>query len=143
MTEETAKKEKALDRANKWAPAGKKAHDLALSVEKAALEGEIVQMTPENLETTIKGAMKLFLDGNISSKDVANKLKARGLDMHNIRRSIVEQTMANAIPRMIDEGDIERVAAVAEMAGEAPKPDIPENAKRITRERVIIEIADE
>ena len=138
----TEEKVKALDRANKWAPAGKEAHDLALAVEKAALEGEIVPITKENLETTIRGAMKLFLDGNISSRDVANKLKSRGLDMKNIRKSIVEQTMANAIPQMIDEGDIERVAAVAEMAGEAPKQEIPDNAKRIVRERVEIIIDD-
>jgi len=140
MTEETKKKLKALDRANKWAPAGKKAHDLALATEKAALEGEIIPPTPENIEVTIKGAMKMFLDGNISSKRVADKLRQDGLDMNNLRKSLVEETMANAIPRIIAEGDIERLNALSEVAGETPKLDVPDGAKKITRERVIIEI---
>lgn len=142
MTEDTAKKLKALDRANKWAPAGKKAHDLALAVEKAALEGEIVPMTKENLEITIKGALKLFLDGDISSRRVIESMKAAGLDMKKLRKSLVEETMANALPRIIAEGDIERLAQLSEMAGESPKQDIPDGAKRITRERVIIELDD-
>lgn len=142
MTEETAKKVKALDRANKWAPAGKEAHDLALAVEKAALEGEIVPMTKENIETTIKGALKLFLDGDIKSKDIIQKMKLAGLDMNNLRRSLVEQTVARAIPKIINEGDIERLQQIAQMAGESPENDIPDGAKRITRERVVIELDD-
>jgi hypothetical protein len=142
MTEETAKKVKALDRANKWAAAGKEAHDLALSVEKAALEGEIVPITKENLETTIKGALKLFLDGNIQSKDIIQKMKLAGLDMNNLRRSLVEQTVARAIPKIINEGDIERLQQIAQMAGESPDTEIPDGAKRITRERVVIELDD-
>lgn len=140
MTEETKKKLKALDRANKWAPAGKEAHDLAVATEKAALEGELIPPTPENIEITIKGAMKMFLDGNISSKRVADKLRQGGLDMNNLRKSLVEETMANAIPRIIAEGDIERLNALSEVAGETPKLDVPDGAKKITRERVIIEI---
>lgn len=142
MTEETAKKVKALDRANKWAPAGKEAHDLALAVEKAALEGEVVPMTKENIETTIKGALKLFLDGDIKSKDIIQKMKLAGLDMNNLRRSLVEQTVARAIPKIINEGDIERLQQIAQMAGESPDNEIPEGAKRITRERVVIELDD-
>lgn len=142
MTEETAKKVKALDRANKWAPAGKAAHDLALATEKAALEGEVVPMTKENIETTIKGALKLFLDGNIQSKDIIQKMKLAGLDMNNLRRSLVEQTVARAIPKIINEGDIERLQQIAQMAGESPDNEIPGGAKRITRERVVIELDD-
>ena len=142
MTEDTAKKLKALDRANKWAPAGKKAHDLALSIEKAALEGEIVPMTKENLEITIKGALKLFLDGDISSRRVIESMKSAGLDMKKLRKSLVEETMANALPRIIAEGDIERLAQLAEMAGESPKNEIPDGAKRVVRERVEIILDD-
>ena len=142
MTEDTKKKLKALDRANKWAPAGKKAHDLALAVEKAALEGEVVPMTKENLEITIKGALKLFLDGDISSRHVLESMRSAGLDMKKLRRSLVEETMAQAIPKIIAEGDIERLSQLAEMAGENPKSEIPENAKRIVRERVEIIIDD-
>lgn len=140
MKEETAKKLKAIDRANKWAPAGKKALDLALATEKAALEGEIVPVTKENLETTIKGAMKLFLDGDIKSRQVIETMLKYGLDMKNLRKSIVEQTMANAIPRIIGEGDIERLTALAQMAGEQPELEVPEGTKKITRERITIEV---
>lgn len=140
MTEDTKKKLKALDRANKWAPAGKKAHDLALATEKAALEGEIVPATPENIATTIQGAMKLFLDGNISNPQVRKQLQSRGLNMNNLRRSIVEPTAANAILQIIDEGNVERLDQIAKMAGEKPDVDIPDGAKRITRERIVIEL---
>lgn len=140
MKEETAKKLKALDRANKWVSAGKKAHDLALATEKAALEGEIIPATPENIVTTIQGAMKLFLDGNISNPHVKKVLQERGLDMNNLRRAIVEPTVANAVLQIIDEGNIERLDQIAKMAGEKPDVDIPDGAKKITRERVIVEI---
>lgn len=140
MTKETEKKLKALDRANKWAPAGKEAHDLALATEKAALEGEIVPATPKNIETTIKGAIKLFLDGDIKSKKIIEKMQNAGLDMNNIRRSIVEETIARAIPKIINEGDLDKLTQLAQMAGEKPDVDIPDGAKRITRERITVEI---
>lgn len=140
MKEETAKKLKALDRANKWAPAGKEAHDLALETEKAALEGEIVPVTQKNLEITIRGALKLFLDGNIKSQKIIEKMKLAGLDMNNLRRSLVEETVSRAIPQIVNSGDVERLMQLAQMAGETPENDIPEGAKRITRERVTIEI---
>ncbi|MBO7735512.1 MAG: hypothetical protein J6S67_23305 [Methanobrevibacter sp.] len=142
MSPETAKKEKALDRANKWAGAGRKAHQLALATEKAALEGEIISPTKENIETTIRGAMKLFLDGNICSKEIVRKMQAAGLDMNNLRRSLVEKTISQAIPKIMNEGDIERLMQLAAMAGESTQPDIPDGAKRITRERVVIELED-
>lgn len=140
MTEDTKKKLKALDRANKWVAAGKDVHDLALATEKAALEGEIVPATPKNIETTIKGAIKLFLDGDIKNKEIIKKMQSTGLDMNNLRRSIVEKTVANAIPQIIDEGNLDRLTQLAQMAGEKPDVDIPDGAKRITRERVVIEI---
>lgn len=140
MTKETEKKLKALDRANKWAPAGKEAHDLALATEKAALEGEIVPATPKNIETTIKGAIKLFLDGDIKSQKIIEKMKLAGLDMNNLRRSIVEETIARAIPKIINEGDLDRLTQLGQMAGENPNNEIPDGAKKITRERVTIEI---
>lgn len=140
MKEETAKKLKALDRANKWAPAGKEAHDLALATEKAALEGEIVPVTQKNLEITIRGALKLFLDGNIKSQKIIEKMKLAGLDMNNLRRSLVEETVSRAIPQIVNSGDVERLMQLAQMAGETPENDIPDGAKKITRERVVIEI---
>lgn len=140
MTEDTKKKLKALDRANKWAGAGKEAHDLALATEKAALEGEIVPATPKNIETTIKGAIKLFLDGDIKSQKIIEKMQRAGLDMNNLRRSLVEETISRAIPQIVNSGDIERLTQLAQLAGENPAAEIPDGAKRITRERVTIEI---
>lgn len=142
MTEETAKKVKALDRANKWAPAGKEAHDLALKTEKAALEGEIVPATKENIEITIRGAMKMFLDGKIQSREIARKLEAAGLDMNNLRRSIVEETVSRAIPKIINSGDIEKLVQLGVMAGESAEPTLPDGTKRIIRERVEIVVDD-
>lgn len=140
MTEDTKKKLKALDRANKWAGAGKEAHDLALATEKAALEGEIVPATPKNIETTIKGAIKLFLDGDIKSQKIIEKMQRAGLDMNNLRRSLVEETISRAIPQIVNSGDIERLTQLAQLAGENPAAEIPDGAKKITRERVIIEV---
>lgn len=140
MTEDTKKKLKALDRANKWAGAGKEAHDLALATEKAALEGEIVPATPKNIETTIKGAIKLFLDGDIKSQKIIEKMQNAGLDMNNLRRSLVEETISRAIPQIVNSGDIERLTQLAQLAGENLAAEIPDGAKRITRERVTIEI---
>lgn len=140
MTEDTKKKLKALDRANKWAGAGKEAHDLALATEKAALEGEIVPATPKNIETTIKGAIKLFLDGDIKSQKIIEKMQRAGLDMNNLRRSLVEETISRAIPQIVNSGNIERLTQLAQLAGENPAAEIPDGAKKITRERVTIEI---
>jgi hypothetical protein len=69
-------------------------------------------------------------------------MKKAGLDMKNLRKSIVEETMANALPRIIGEGDIERLAQLAQMAGETPEQEILDSAKTITRERIIIELPD-
>ena len=140
MTEDTKKKLKAIDRANKWAGAGKEAHDLALATEKAAIEGEIVPVTPENLAITFRGALKMFLDGDIRSRNIVEKIKASGLDMNHLRRSIVEETMARAITKIINDGDLDKLSQLAEMAGEKPNNDIPDGAKRITRERITIEV---
>ena len=60
--------------------------------------------------------------------------------MNNIRRSIVEQTIARAIPKIVNEGDLDKLTQLAQMAGENPNSDIPDGAKRITRERITIEV---
>lgn len=62
--------------------------------------------------------------------------------MNSIRQALVEETMMNAIPRIIAEGDVERLAAIGELAGEKSE-EIPQNAKKIVRERVEIIIDDD
>lgn len=133
-------KEKAVENTLKWAGAGDKAFELAAQTEKAKLEGKPIPVTPEAIATTIKGAMKMFLDGNIADNKIKTILSANGLDMNNLRKSIVEQTMARALPKIINSGDIERLAQIADVAGEEPL--IPK-ATKITRERVIIEVDGE
>lgn len=135
-------KKKAVKRIESWASAGKDAFKLAQEVESAAIQGEIVPATTKNINITIRGAIKQFLDGNISPK-LKKQLEKNGLDMNAIRQALVEETLMNAIPRIIGEGDIERLAALGDLAGEKPAEEIPANAKKIVRERVEIIIDDD
>lgn len=125
--------EKAAKRAADWAGAGDKAHALALTVEKAALEGEIVPMTKDNLRTTIRGALKLFFDGNIADKNIAALMQKTGLDMTNLRRSLVEQTIARAVPKIVNSGDIERLLQLGALIGESSEKD----TTTVTREELL------
>lgn len=128
----------AVNRATKWAGAGKKAFELAKASEKAKLDGNPLPATPQNIATTISGAMKLFLDGKIVDKKLRETL-SKNLDMENLRTSIVEQTMSRAIATIINTGDVERLAALGKLAGEETIT-IPQNATKIVQERVTIEI---
>ena len=133
MQKTTKDIEKAAKRAAQWAGAGEKAHALALRVEKAALEGEIVPMTKENLRTTIRGALKLFFDGNIADKSIIDKMRMSGLDMENLRRSLVEQTISRAIPKIVNTGDIERLLQLGALIGESSEKD----TTTVTREELL------
>ena len=90
-----------------------------------------------------RGALKQFLDGDISTPGLKKALAKRGIDPENIRRSVVEATMVNAIPQIVGEGNIERLIAIGDLIGE-PKPveEIPQGAKRIVRERIEVILDD-
>lgn len=133
MQKTTKDIEKAAKRAAQWAGAGEKAHALALRTEKAALEGEIVPMTKDNLRTTIRGALKLFFDGNIADKNIAALMQKTGLDMENLRRSLVEQTISRAIPKIVNLGDIERLLQLGALIGESSEKD----TTTVTREELL------
>lgn len=133
MQKTTKDIEKAAKRAAEWAGAGDKAHALALTVEKAALEGEIVPITKDNLRTTIRGALKLFFDGNIADKNIAAMMQKTGLDMTNLRRSLVEQTIARAVPKIVNSGDIERLLQLGALIGESSQKD----TTTVTREELL------
>ena len=133
MQKTTKDKEKAAQRAAQWAGAGEKAHALALRVEKAGLEGEIVPMTKDNIRTTIRGALKLFFDGNIADKTISNNMVKAGLDMENLRRSLVEQTISRAIPKIVNSGDIERLLQLGALIGESSQKD----TTTVTREELL------
>ena len=133
MQKTTKDIEKAAKRAAQWAGAGEKAHALALLTEKAALEGEIVPMTKDNLRTTIRGALKLFFDGNIADKNIAALMQKTGLDMENLRRSLVEQTISRAIPKIVNSGDIERLLQLGALIGESSEKD----TTTVTREELL------
>ena len=133
MQKTTKDIEKAAQRAAQWAGAGEKAHALALHVEKAGLEGEIVPMTKDNIRTTIRGALKLFFDGNIADKTISNNMVKAGLDMENLRRSLVEQTISRAIPKIVNSGDIERLLQLGALIGESSQKD----TTTVTREELL------
>lgn len=139
---ELEKKHKAAKEATKWAGTDDKTFKLAQQVAAEPITGEIVPPTPKNVEMTIRGAIKLFLDGNITNKKIQDQIKNSGLDMNDLRKSIVEQTVARALPKIINTGDIERLTAIADLAGEKPETDIPNGAKRMIRERVEIILDD-
>lgn len=132
---------KAVKTIQKWAGAGKDAYRTVQKIESAKLHNEPVVLSNKEKQNLVSGALKLFLDGDVSPK--TRKLLAdNGLDPDNLRKSIVEETMPQTLAKIITEGDIERFVALGQLAGEKPEQDIPQGAKRILRERVIIEIED-
>ena len=131
----------AIKNISSWASAGEDAFKLAQKVEAAKANGEVVPVTKKNLEITIRGAIKQFFDGDISPA-LKKKLEKDGLDMNRIREQVTEETLVTALHEIVGTGNIERLVAIADLAGEKPEEDIPQNAKRITRERVVIELDD-
>ena len=133
---------KAVRAVQKWAGAGEDAYRTVQKIESAKLHGEPIVLSNKEKQNLVSGALKLFLDGEVSPK-TRKLLTETGLDPDNLRKSIVEETMPQTLARIIAEGDIERFIALGQLAGE-PKtePEIPQGAKRVMRERVIIEIGD-
>ena len=132
---------KAVKTIQKWAGAGKDAYRTVQKIESAKLHGEPVELTKKEKTALVSGAVKLFLDGDISPK-TRKLLSDNGLDPDNLRKSIVEATMPQTLAKIITEGDIERLVALGQLAGEKPEIDIPNGAKRMIRERVEIWIDD-
>ena len=133
---------KAVKNVQKWAGAGQDAYRAVQKIESAKLHGEVAELTNKEKTALVSGALKLFLDGDVSAK-TKKFLLDHDLDPTNLRKSIVEATMPQTIANIVNEGDIERLIALGQLAGE-PKtePDVPQNAKRIVRERVEIIIDD-
>lgn len=116
-------KEQAIRKAEKWAGAGDKAYRLACQCEKSKIYDEpLPPATPENIATTISGAMKLFLDGKIISPKIREMLAKTGLNMDFFRQSIVEETIARALQNIINSGDYEALAKLGALAGEKVDP---------------------
>ena len=132
---------KAVKTIQKWAGAGKDAYRAVQKIESAKLHGEPVELTKKEKTALVSGAVRLFLNGEMSAK-TRKLLSDNGLDPDNLRKSIVEATMPQTLAKIITEGDIERLIALGQLAGEKPETDIPSGAKRILRERVIIEMDD-
>jgi citrate lyase gamma subunit len=141
LSQKEKSKLKAVKNITSWASAGPDAYKLAQQVESAKLNGEIVPVTKKNLEITVRGAIKQFFDGNISTA-LKKKLEKDGLDMNRIREQVTEETLVTALQRIVAEGDIERLVGIADLAGEKPAEDIPTNAKKVVRERVEIILDD-
>lgn len=132
---------KAVKTIQKWAGAGKDAYRAVQKIESAKLHGEVADLTKKEKTALVSGAVRLFLNGEMSAK-TRKLLSDNGLDPDNLRKSIVEATMPQTLAKIITEGDIERLIALGQLAGEKPETDIPSGAKRILRERVIIEMDD-
>ena len=130
---------KAVKTIQKWAGAGKDAYRTVQKIESAKLHGEVVELTKKEKTALVSGAVKLFLDGDVSAK-TRKLLSDNGLDPDNLRKSIVEATMPQTLAKIITEGDIERLIALGQLAGEKSENDLLVGAKKITRERVTIEI---
>lgn len=122
MDEKKAKYEKAAERAEEWAGAGNKALALAQDAAYAEMHGEEIPATPQNVATTIQGAIRLFLNGEIKDTRIRAVMENAGLNMNSLRTDIVEQVMARALPRMIENGEIERLLAIAKAIGEDASP---------------------
>lgn len=116
-------KEQAVKKAGKWAGAGDDAYRLACQCEKSKVYNEpMPPATPENIATTISGAMRLFLDGKIISPQIREMLAKTGLNMDFFRQSIVEETIARALQKIINSGDYEALAKLGALAGEKIDP---------------------
>lgn len=136
------KEKKAVRAVQKWAGAGKDAYRAVQKIESAKLHGEVAELTNKEKTALVSGALRMFLDGDMTPK-TKKFLIEHDLDPENLRKSIIEATMPQTIANIVSQGDIERFVALGQLAGE-PKtePDIPQNAKRIVRERVEIIIDD-
>ena len=132
---------KAVKTIQKWAGAGKDAYRAVQKIESAKLHGEVADLTKKEKQSLFTGALKMWLDGDISKKGKQALLdEGLLLDPNNLRKEIIEATMPIALRKKISEGDIEGVIALGQLAGEKPENDLPVGAKKITRERVTIEI---
>lgn len=133
---------KAVRTVQKWAGAGDEAYRTVQKIESAKLHGEPVVLSNKEKQNLVAGALRMFLDGDVSPK-TRKFLSDTGLDPDNLRKSIIEETMPQTLARIIADGDIERFIALGQLAGE-PKAEqeIPHGAKRIMRERVVIELDD-
>lgn len=131
-------KERSAAKVLEWATAGEQAVKLADQQQQAKLYGDpMPEPTEKNIGTTIRGAMKRFLDGDISNKQIKASMMQAGLDIENLRTEIVEKTMARAIQKIINEGDIERLQEIGLATGEVP---LSNGQTKIVRERITIEI---
>ena len=110
-------KEQAVKKAGKWAGAGDDAYRLACKCEKSKVYNEpMPPATPENIATTISGAMRLFLDGKIISPQIREMLAKTGLNMDFFRQSIVKETISLALQNIINSGDYEALASLGTLS---------------------------
>lgn len=143
MTKEITieQEKKAVKTIQKWAGAGEDAYKTVQKIESAKLHGEPIELTKKDKQNLLRGALKAFFDGDISPK-TRKLLAANNLDPDNLRKSLIEETIPQTLANIISEGDIERLIALGDLAGEKPDQDIPQGAKRVIRERVIIDLSD-
>lgn len=134
---------KAVKRITSWAGAGEDAYKVVQKIEAGRLNGEPYEPTQKETTALLSGALKMWFDGNITKKGKQALLDAGlNLDVQNLRKEVIEAVMPIALQKKIVTGDIESIMALGQLMGEKPEQEIPNNAKRITRERVVIELDD-
>lgn len=112
-----------VEKASAWATGGAKALELAADTEYAnATNGALPPNTSRNRAITISSAVKMFFDGLIADPNIKEVMTQAGLDMKDLRSSIVEKTLAHALPAIINSGDIERLARLGMLGGEKIDP---------------------
>lgn len=134
------KTKQAVKTVVEWAGAGKEAFNLVQKIESAKLHDEPIQLTATEQKTLFRGAIKMMLDGNMSSA-AKKELQKYNLDPSNLIKSVVEPTMVKWFLNQMAEGNVENLIALEDMV-RGKDDDITANAKKITRERVVIEIGD-
>lgn len=123
-----------------WAGAGQKAFNLVQKIESAKLHDEPIELTEQEKQTLFRGAIKMMLKGIMSSA-AKKELQKYKLDPNNLIKSVVEPTMVKWFLNQMAEGNIENLIALEDMIKDK-EDNISANAKKITRERVVIEIGD-
>lgn len=91
------------------------------------------EITPHICEISFRAAANLFLNGKVRSRKVRQMLEDMGLDVTDLRHSILEATLANAIPRIIQTGDLDALARLSKLAGETTLPDQPQTQPQVVK----------
>lgn len=114
---------RAVNRTFKWGRHGNMAAlDIARKAEFAKLQGEKYIMSEKEKKITFKEAALMFINGEDLTAKEKKMLEADNIDPEKIRKSIVGETILNAMRSIRRKGDFERLAKFAAFIGEDVDP---------------------